>query len=57
MFIVGLVHTQDHGPGYSIADTEPTARQFRDKGSYLYALQEVSNRLAAHPVEHLETHG
>ena len=38
------MHTWDHGPGCFIADTEPTVRQFRGKGSYLYALQEVSNR-------------
>ena len=43
MFTVGPVHTRDYGPRYSVADTEPTARQFRGKGYYLYTLQEVSN--------------
>jgi len=44
MFTVGIVHTRDHGPGCSVADMEPTVRRFGGKGSYLHALQEVSNR-------------
>ena len=42
MFIVGPLHTRDHDPGCSIANTKPTMMQ--GKGSYLYTLQEVSNR-------------
>ena len=38
------MHTQDHDPGCSVAGKKPTTRQFRGKGSYLYALQEVSSR-------------
>jgi len=50
MFTAGPVHTQNHGPGCSIADTEPTARRFRSKWSYLYVLQEVSNRGGSTPL-------
>ena len=43
MFTVGPM-TQGFDQGCSVANTEPTARQFKGKLSYLYALQEVSNQ-------------
>jgi len=43
MFTVGPKHTRDNGAGCSVADTEPIARRFRGKRSYLYAPQEVIN--------------
>ena len=49
MFIVGPVHNRDHDPGYSFVGTEPTARRFRGKRSYLYALQDVSNQGGSTP--------
>ena len=49
MFIVSPVHTRDHDARCSVADTEPTMRRFRGKGSYLYALQEVSIQYGSTP--------
>jgi len=49
MFTVSPLRTRDHDPRCSVADTEPTVRRFRGKGSYLYALQEVSIRRGSTP--------
>ena len=49
MFIVGPIHTEDHGLGYCVANTEPTVRRFRGKGSYLYTLREFNNQGGSTP--------
>jgi len=49
MFTVGPIHTRDHSPLCSVTNTEPTARRIMCKGSYLYALHEVSNRGGSTP--------
>ena len=41
---MGFVHTRDDGPLCFVTDTKPTARRIMCKGSYLYALHEVSNQ-------------
>jgi len=46
---VGPVHTHDHDPRCFVVDTEPTAGQFKGKGSYVYVLQEFSNRGGSTP--------
>ena len=49
MFLMSHVHTRDHGPGCSVADTEPTMRRYWGK-VLLYALERgYSNRGASTP--------
>jgi len=38
LYLVGPVHTQDNGPGYSGAGSEHAARQNGGRRAYLYAL-------------------
>jgi len=38
LYLVGPVHTQDNGPGYSGAGSKHAARQNGGRRAYLYAL-------------------
>ena len=43
MFIVGPVHTRDHGPGCFGTDPEPSTRK-TGGGSYIMPIQEYNRR-------------
>jgi len=47
MFTVGLIHTRDHDPGCSGADSESATRQ-TGGGSYIMPIQECSREVGSH---------
>jgi len=49
----GSVHTQDHGPGCSVAGARNLPR-CSGVGSYCMPIQEGEIGVPAHPVEHLK---
>jgi len=53
---MGLVHTWEHGPRYSVADMEPTVRRWKGKGLIYMPWMEAIIGVSVHIVEHLRAH-